>query len=286
MKDFIPVEQLYKKVRKRRISVWLDKLKFFHILLIWVFVIIFFGFVYYLLTDNKSYLFYPYKQQVISDIANSIYFSFVATTTASFGDIVPIGQFRLLAIFEIIAGTLLLAIVISKIISLKQDVILNEVYDLSLNEKINRLRSSLLLFRQNLNRIITKVEEGDMKKREVSDIYTYISSFEDILNEIIILFNRQHSNHFTKKLDNVSTELILNSIMHSFDKINELITTMKEHKIEWKRDIVVALIKKCISLDEELFSNVIYFKNITDKTLGDIIIRKNKIIGDIESLIN
>ena len=180
---------------------------------------------------------------------------------------------------------LLLALVTSKFVSIKQDMILNELYELSLNERINRLRSSLLLFRQHLTRIITRIEENRIRKREVDDIYVDISSFEDILNEIINLIQRQEKNHFTKVIDPINTELILNSVLNSFEKLNELIEMMNQNKLEWKREITIDLINRCISLNDKLFGIATSQKNMPDKILNNILTSKNDVIGKTKSFI-
>ncbi len=87
---------------------------------------------------------------MINNLPDSIYFSFVTATTTGFGDFLPQGWFKLIVIAEVICGLLLLALVTSKLVSIKQDILLKEIYDMSFYERINRLRSGLLLFRQNL----------------------------------------------------------------------------------------------------------------------------------------
>jgi len=78
------------------------------------------------------------------------------------------GFFKLISIFEVVFGLLLLAFVTSKLVSIKQDVILNEIYDISFNERLSMVRSSLLLFRQSLSRMMEKIEEiGKAKEAEL-----------------------------------------------------------------------------------------------------------------------
>ena len=277
MKEFISLNQLFERVKNRKIFTWIDKLNFLHILVIWILIIIIFGIFYYLFNNNGSYLSYTQNGNSVNSIINSIYFSFIAAMTTGFGDILPVGYFKILAIFEVIFGLLLLALVTSKLVSIKQDMILNEIYELSLNERVNRLRSSLLLFRQNLGKIIARIEEGYVRKREISDLYVYVSSLEDTLHEIDNIMQRQDKNHFTKKIDAISTEIIFNSVLSSFEKLNELLTTLNQHKLEWKREIITDLVNRCMSLNERVFVSVVSSKNLREKTLNDLRDSKNKI---------
>lgn len=283
MKDkFINADQLLKQMRTKNLIRFIDRLSFSRIFIIWACVIVSFGFIYYFFVSNANFLFYQIKQENVITAADSVYFSFITATTTGFGDIVPFGVFRAIAIVEVICGLLLLAVVTSKLVSIKQDVILNELYELSLNERVNRMRSSLLLFRQNLSRIIAKIEEGAIQKREVTDIYVYLSSFEDMINEVNSMIQLKDDG-FTKRIDPTNMELVLISIINSFEKLNELLNIMNQHKIEWKRDITLSLIKRCISIDDEIYVKLGSSKSIMTKIFEDLKARKDKAVGVTKS---
>ena len=79
----------------------------------------------------------------------------------------------------------------------------------------------MLLFRQNISRLISKVEEEVIRKREIHDLYAHLSSLEDILNEIQFLMEKPEERRFTKVIDPLNTELIFISIIHSFERFSE-----------------------------------------------------------------
>ena len=284
---FIKLEEFFREseLRRKGLLTWIDKLKFSSILLIWIIIIVIFGLTYHYFSSNLSYLLLTREGINVSRIADSVYFSFVAATTTGFGDMVPVGFFKVLSIFEVVLGLLLLALVTSKLVSIKQDMILNELYELSINEKINRLRSSLLLFRQNISRVINKVEEGTIKKREVSELYMYISSLEDILNEISSLLGKSKDHHFKKGIDAVNTELIIISILNSFEKILEMIESLNENKIDWQRDITIRLIQNSINRANLIFERVKLSKNLIEKTLSDIGKQKDDVISKLQKFL-
>ena len=283
MKKFIPLNQLFVELRNKKLSTWLDKLNFSHIFIIWMSIVVTFGVMYHFLSTPSSLLIYTSNKEQVTNLVDKIYFSFITATTTGFGDIIPLGFFKVVAIFEVISGLLLLAFVTSKLISIKQDIILNEIYELSFNEKINRLRSSLLVFRQNISRIINKIEENSIRKRQINDMYIYISSLEDILNDITSLIDISGKSEFKKVLDTLSTELLFNSIINSFEKLNELITLLNQNKSDWRRDITINLINRCISITDTLFAKLNSSKNLTEKTITDLNIQKNKITEMIKS---
>ena len=285
MKKFIHINGLLEHIKKNRFTRGIDKLSFLDIFLIWLGIVIFFGVIFYIISiigGKSSYLLYTPEMKIITDLKTCIYFSFITAIGAGFGSITPIGLCRIIATLEAVGALLILAMITSKLVSVKQGIILNEVYELSFNEKISRLRSSLLLFRQNLSRVITRIDDRTIKKREIGEIYVYLSSFEDILNEINSLFSKER-NEFAKSIDATNTELILNSVLSSFEKLNETIIVINQNNLEWKRDITLAFINKCIALDEELFSNIQTSRRLLDKIINELILRKKDVISHINT---
>ena len=281
----INIEDLGKYVRQKTFTSWLDKFSFWNILLIWVLVISTFGCIYFFLSNSNMYLLNTHTQQPVTMIADTIYFSFVTATTTGFGDIIPVGTFKLLAMFEVIGVLLLLAMVTSKLVSIKQDAILTELYDISFNGQLNRLRSSLLLFRQNLTRFINRIEDGTLRRREANEIFIYISSLEDIINEAINMFDRPSKNGFTKIIDPVNTELIVISVTNSFEKLNELLTMMNQRRVEWKRDVTLNLINRCVNHNEKLFNVISSKEYIKEKVLITLKLRNTQVIDTIKNLL-
>ena len=272
-----------KFIESRKILSFIDRLNFFHILVIWMVVVAIFG-LFYFFASGASSLVYTKSAVSVKNLWDTIYFSFVASTTTGFGDIVPTGWFKLIAIAEVVSGFLLLALVTSKLVSIKQDMILSELYELSLSEKFNRLRSTLILFRQNLGRILTKVEEGTLKKREALDLYLYISSFEDCVNETLKLLDMP-KNGYSKNVDRVNMELIANSIIHSLERLGDLLVLMDESKIDWRREITLDLISRSLKINDQLFKAVNVSGALPESVLADMNIRKNNSTSLIKSVI-
>ena len=271
MKKYIPLTNLLENLRKKSVNTWFDKLSFTNIFLVWSLVVVMFGFAYYFLPTNIGYLFQPLENKTQLNIYDNIYFSFITATTTGFGDIIPFKGFRILALIEVTCGLLLLAFVTSKLVSIKQNMILNEIYEISLGERINRIRSSLLLFRQNIARIMQNVEEGTIRKREINDIYVHISSFEDSLHQISTLFVRNKKNNFTQGVDPIHTELLLISVAQSLDRLLELLDTLESHKIEWRREITIKLIKDSIKRYQVIAEQI-----GTKSSLSEIVVKNLK----------
>jgi len=282
--EVITLSEMFKRLKKiDRVYSVLDNLTFFHIFLAWALVIVIFGLIYYFLPNSFSYLLYSINEEKVSSLYDSVYYSFITATSTGFGDIIPYGIFKVISIVEVIFGLLLLAFVTSKLVSIKQNVILDEIYEMSFNERLSRLRASLLLFRQNLNRIVGKIEDGSVRNRDISDLYIHLSSLENMLHEILTFFGKGKKSDFTKAIDNTNTELLFNSVLKSFEKLDELIVSLNNAKTKWKRDITIDLIKRCIDLNAALFGKLDFIKNLQQKTISDFNNQKKKVT---ESIIN
>ncbi|PIN87213.1 hypothetical protein COV19_00740 [Candidatus Woesearchaeota archaeon CG10_big_fil_rev_8_21_14_0_10_44_13] len=276
------VKRFIRKFRTKELSTWIDKLTFFRIFVLWTSAVVIFGLLFFVFSGESSYLVYSQSNEHVSTMVDSIYFSFVTATTTGFGDVVPVGFFKIMSVFEVVFGLILLAFVTSKIVSIKQDVILNEVYDISFSEKINRMRASLLLLRQNINKVIDKAETNSIKKREASEIYTYISSFEDMLTEIMGLIGTPEKHQFKKVVDPLETELIFNSVLQTFERFNELMQTLDKQGFEWRREVTISVVHRCLELNKELFDRLNSSKSLPEKKIADLNVQKNKAVDMIK----
>lgn len=292
MSKYIPISDVMKYMKMNRISTWIDKLSFYHIFLMWLLIIASFGVFFYSFSNDNHYLLYASKTEDspnalhVSRVQDCIYYSFVTATTTGFGDILPVGFFKVLSVMEVICGLMLVALVTSKLVSIKQDVILNEMYDFSIMEKISKVRSSLLLFRQNLGAITNSIEDGTMKKRDVAGINIYLASLEDSLNEIYRLLSRKEGkNDFVKSLDPINAELIFNSVINSYEKLHDLIILMNSKKIEWATDLNKDLITRCFSVTDILFRKLDEIENLRKDAVKDLNMKKDKSISNIREQI-
>ncbi len=253
-KHFLNFNDYLESLERKRFTNWIDNIRVFHIFFLWISLVLFFGLFYYFFSGNLGILYSPILKQPITNIFDAIYFSFITATSTGFGDIVPQGFFAILAIFEVTLGLLLLALVTSKLVATKQNHILGEIYEISFHEKIGRLRSNLLLFRQQVSRLITHVESKIYKKREITDVYVHFDSFVTTLSDIKSIIGNQKKHTFSKSIDIVDLELLLNSILQSFMRVSELLSLLETD--DWKRPIAKTLLKKSCFITQEIFTNI------------------------------
>jgi hypothetical protein len=83
-------------------------------------------------------------------LVSAMYFSAVTATSVGYGDIVPTGIARLLAVAESMAGLILFGCVVSKFVSRRQEQLIDNIHHIAFEERLGRVRTNLLLVRAEL----------------------------------------------------------------------------------------------------------------------------------------
>ena len=97
---------------------------------------------------------------------SALYFSAVTATSVGYGDIVPTGAARVLAIAESIAGLVLFGCVVSKFVSRRQEALIGEIHHIAFEDRLGRVRTNLLLVRAELQATAHLCEGHEMAPPE------------------------------------------------------------------------------------------------------------------------
>ncbi len=118
------------------------------LLLCWLWLILGCGLLYWLLEAATGQGLRVGGKEVgagMRGLGASIYFSFVTALSVGYGDIVPVGLARALAILEAAAGLLLFGSVISKLVSRRQEDLIEEIHLIAFEDRLGRVRGNLHL---------------------------------------------------------------------------------------------------------------------------------------------
>ena len=74
---------------------------------------------------------------------SALYFSFVTATSVGFGDIVPLGAARALAIGEAVLGLLVFGAIVSKLVSRRQEHVVREIHRIAFDDRLRRVQADL-----------------------------------------------------------------------------------------------------------------------------------------------
>ncbi len=254
-----------------------ERTTFLQCFMFWLGWILFFGVLYYFLSFSPQHALLDTKKPLpsgISGLATAEYFSFITALSVGYGDVTPTGLSRFLSVFEAVTALLLVGIIVSKLVSVKQEQILEEVYDISFEERVNRLRSGLYLFRADAHKVIERVQAKQITKREISDLWLITLTLDTSLHDIYKLVTQKKTNEsYIKTLDPLNLELLLNSMELSLAKLQDMLDVLNVHNLDWRVPMTIESINAIINTTEVLSS---YYKN---KNLEEI-----KIIQKLDAI--
>jgi type IV secretory pathway TrbD component len=78
-------------------------------------------------------------------LLSALYFSFITAMSVGYGDVLPVGAMRVLAILEAAAGLLIFGFVISKFVSRRQEEVIDEIHRIAFEDRLGRVQTGLHL---------------------------------------------------------------------------------------------------------------------------------------------
>jgi hypothetical protein len=159
----------------------------------------------------------------VSGLISAVYFSAVTATSVGYGDIVPIGAARLLAIAEATAGLILFGCVVSKFVSRRQEQLIAEIHHIAFEDRLGRLRSNLHLIRTEVQATARLCEGRDMAPPEaMARVESVAMIFVGELHAVHDLLYRPQ-----QTLDEAVLEAILAGLTSVFREFTELLECVK-----------------------------------------------------------
>jgi len=130
---------------------WLETIANFsleRLIFVWLGMIVVFGLIYWVAGFGMGMGLQAGPNLVKADaqgFVTAIYFSFVTALSIGYGDVVPLGGFRLVAIIEGAAGLLIFGCVVSKLVSRRQEELTGEIHRTTFEDRLDRVRTNLHL---------------------------------------------------------------------------------------------------------------------------------------------
>ena len=108
----------------------------------WIGMILVFGLIYWITGISMGWGLQAGNVAVKPDLngfGTAIYFSFVTALSIGYGDVIPLGALRILAVMEGIAGLLIFGCVISKLVSRRQEELTEEIHRTTFEDRLDRV---------------------------------------------------------------------------------------------------------------------------------------------------
>lgn len=90
----------------------------------------------------------------LNGLVTAIYFSFVTALSIGYGDVIPVGPLRILAIVEGAAGLLIFGCLVSKLVSHRQEELTAEIHRTTFEDRLDRVRTNLHLVFSDLGAVL------------------------------------------------------------------------------------------------------------------------------------
>ena len=167
----------------------LDRLVFF-----WLGMILAFGFVYWGAGISMGWGLQAGNASVKPDfdgLLTSIYFSFVTALSIGYGDVIPVGPLRILAIVEGATGLLIFGCLVSKLVSRRQEELTEEIHRTTFEDRLDRVRTNLHLVFSDLGAVVQlQSEQGVLPGQVVRRLESTVRVFRGEMQTIHDLLYR------------------------------------------------------------------------------------------------
>lgn len=197
------------------------------LLLLWLWMILGFGLIYWAAGAWSGQGLRVGEAPVetnLGGLLTAIYFSFVTALSVGYGDVVPVGLVRVLAIVEGAAALLIFGCVISKLVSRRQEELTTEIHRIAFEDRLGRVRTNLHLVLSEIH-VITEVcaQPSARPERIGSRVESLAAVFAGELKAIHDLLYRPQ-----EIPDEQVLESILANLVAVFRELNELLLCMPD----------------------------------------------------------
>jgi ion channel len=130
----------------------------------------------------------------LNGLLTAIYFSFITATSVGYGDVLPVGATRVLAVAEAVGGLLIFGLLIAKFVSYRQEMLVREIHSVTFEERLDRVQTNLHLVVSELLAISVLCDDGAARLERLSPrLETTTLVFTSELHAIHeLLYNPRH----------------------------------------------------------------------------------------------
>jgi hypothetical protein len=161
----------------------------------------------------------------------SAYFSLVTITTTGYGDIVPLGVSRAVAVTESAAGVLILGILMAKLVARHTDEVVSDVHRLSFESVFYHIRQGLFIVRRDLEGLLREAEHnGTLSTREWENLSAGYLQAQSLLEELPSFY----VNNNAYVIDAKRESLMIDSVQRTVSGALHLLEAFDRKGIDWR----------------------------------------------------
>lgn len=201
--------------------------------LLWLLLAVLIGVFYFLLSyiPGEGSVQLANIDSLWSRLWNSMYFSFVTATSTGYGDITPMGISKLLAILQSVLALLVFAVLVTKLVSRRQDIALKQIHKLVFEDMFHNIREGFYIVRKDFDRIIKKIENNEvLTEHDWEDLQTAYRQAQSFLRRIPDFYDPENRLY---EIDIRREELLHDGIHRTLTRLRHLLNVFEEKKILW-----------------------------------------------------
>jgi hypothetical protein len=216
----------------------------------------------------------------LEGLGNSIYFSFTTALTLGYANIAPLGIAKALAVLEAIGSVSLIGLFIGKLVSIKQEQILEEIQELTFEEATHKTITELYLFRNQ----VKELQESLSKSKKDKNLSKELDTLNLTLIDALRTFNNSKIKLNDPHKSMMHLSLMTNSINYSLSRLVELLEEFNKRKIGWNKESTTTALADAVKIKETLTQSFEKIKSdeqiskIAEEKLEDL----NKAIDELQ----
>ena len=167
----------------------------------------------------------------LEKLLNSLYYSIITATSTGYGDITPHGFSKALASIQSISALFIFAVFVTKLVSQRQEIALQEVHRLSFEDIFHNTRGDLYIIRSDLDKIMDEaIQRGSLKDDSWDTLKIAFQQAQSIIQEIPDFYDGGNT-YYT--IDPRREQLLLEGVHRTLHRINQTLDTLSRANIEW-----------------------------------------------------
>lgn len=167
-----------------------------------------------------------------SRLFNSFYFSIITGTSTGYGDILPQGISKLLAMIQTCMALLVFAIFVTKLVSSRTESTLREVHRMSLEGIFYHIRHVLFIVRKDVDGVIHALAtHRALTERDWEILQTACLQAESLVGEIPELYSG--GGHDLSTVDAKRERLIIEALHRTLKRLDLLFKELRANAVPW-----------------------------------------------------